>query len=85
MPARDGSGIFTNLGIYYGCLIFVSYILYFIIISIEFLFRVSLPYHVISCRSNVHDNIIIFTHQYYIAFQTSVSVFGSSLGKKIKS
>jgi hypothetical protein len=69
VPARDGSGIFTNLGIYYGCLIFVPYILYSIIISTEFLFRVSLPYHVgqmcmIILLYLLINIILHFKHQY---------------------
>jgi hypothetical protein len=76
----------VNLQSGYLLRVFDSRTLYFILYYFHRIFiSGSSPCHVISCRSNVHDNIIIFTHQYYIAFQTSVSVFGSSLGKKIKS
>jgi hypothetical protein len=71
VPARDGSGIFTICIFIYGCLTIVPYILYYIIIFIDFLFLGSLSFNVIVFRQasqNVYKNIILFTHEYDIVF-----------------
>jgi hypothetical protein len=87
VPAWDRS---YNLQTGYLFRVICSRILYFILYyySTDFLFWISLAYHVIAFRrffSNVHKNIILCTYKYYIALKTPVLIFGSSLGKKIKS
>jgi hypothetical protein len=58
-------------------------ILYYI--STDFLFRVYLSFHVIHVGvfTNVH-RVLLYLY-IFICIQNTVSVFGSSLGKKIKS
>jgi hypothetical protein len=74
--------VIYNLDVYFGCLIFILYILYYIIIFINFLFRVYLSFHVIHVGifSNVHKillyshMIIIFTYDYYIILKYGIGI-----------
>jgi hypothetical protein len=77
--------VIYNLDIYFGCLISILYILYYIIIFTDFLFRIYLSFHVIHVGvfTNVHK-VLLYLY-IFICIQNTVSVFGSSLGNKIKS
>jgi hypothetical protein len=59
--------VIYNRGIYFGCLIFVLYILYYIIIFTDFLFQIYLSFHVIHVGvfSNVHK-ILLYSHIFII-------------------
>jgi hypothetical protein len=59
--------------------------LYYIIISTDFLFRVYISFHVIHVGvfTNVHK-VLLYLY-IFNCIQNTVSVFGSSIGKKIKS
>jgi hypothetical protein len=77
VPARDESSKFINWDSIMG-VSFSYYILYYIIFT-DFLFWVSLSFHVIASRrisQNIHKNIILLIYEYYIILKHQYRYLG---------